>query len=128
MVLSHHNKDLKRGTLKPLVRHSSWTVHVIVLGRIIFISKIKENTSLRCEGMLTQKIQREERERVCACGGERETPWPFGSSFYVFFPPPGPALHKLGQPGVLFVPPEALTLVLRPFFVLFSWAFPFLVF
>ena len=26
---------------------------------------------------------------------ERE-PWPFGSSFYMFFPPPGPALCKLG--------------------------------
>ena len=47
---------------------------------------------------------------------------------YVFSPPPGPALCKLGQPGVLFVLPEVLTLVLRSFFVLFSQAFPFLVF
>ena len=60
--------------------------------------------------------------------GERETPWPFGSSFYMFFPPPGPALCKLGQPGVLFVLPEVLTPVLRPSFVLFSRAFPFPVF
>ena len=58
--------------------------------------------------------------------GERD-PWPFGSSFYKFFPPPGPALCKLGQPGVLFVLPEGLTPV-GPSFVLFSWAFPFLVF
>ena len=41
---------------------------------------------------------------------------------------PGPVLCKLGQPGVLFVLPEVLTLVLGPSFVLFSRAFPFLVF
>ena len=38
---------------------------------------------------------------------------------------PGPVLCKLGQPGVLFVLPEVLTLVLEPSCVLF---FPFLVF
>ena len=47
---------------------------------------------------------------------------------FVFFPPPGPALCKLGQPGVLFVLPEVLIPVLGPAFVLFSQAFPFLVF
>ena len=36
-VLSHHNKDLKQRTLKSLVRHSSRTVHVMVLGQISFI-------------------------------------------------------------------------------------------
>ena len=41
---------------------------------------------------------------------------------------PGPVLCKLGQPGVLFVLPEVLTLVLGSSFVLFSQAFPFLVF
>ena len=59
---------------------------------------------------------------------EKGEPGPFGSSFYMFFPPPGPALCKLGQPGVLFVLPEVLTPVRRPSFVLFSRAFPFLVF
>ena len=38
------------------------------------------------------------------------------------------ALCKLGQLEVLFVLPEVLTLVLGPSFVLFLWAFPFLVF
>ena len=53
----------------------------------------------------------------------------FGSSFCMFFsPPPGPALCKLGWPGVLFVLPEVLTLVLGLSFVLFSWVFIFLVF
>jgi len=59
---------------------------------------------------------------------ERERPRPFGSSFYMSFPSPGPALCKLGYPGVLFVLPEVLTPVLGPIFVLFSVAFPFLIF
>ena len=46
-----------------------------------------------------------------AGGGERERA-PFGSSFYMFSPPPGPALCKLGSPEVLFVLPEVLTPVL----------------
>ena len=41
---------------------------------------------------------------------------PFGSSFYLFSPPPGPALCKLGWPGALFVLPELLTPALRPSF------------
>ena len=81
--------------------------------------------------MPTQKMRREkrEREREQVCEGDRERdPWSFGASFYMFFPPPGPALCKLGQPGKLFVLPEVLTPVLRPSFVLFSRAFAFLVF
>ena len=50
----------------------------------------------------------------------------FGSSFYVF-PPPLGSLCKLGQPGVLFVLPEVLTLVLGPSFVYFA-GFPLLCF
>ena len=52
--------------------------------------------------------------------GEREREWerernPFGSSFYVFFLPPGPALCKLGlvRSAVL---SEVLTRVLGPSF------------
>ena len=38
-----------------------------------------------------------ERERAHGCTRERESPRKrFGSSFYMFFPPPGPALCKLG--------------------------------
>ena len=52
------------------------------------------------EGMLTQKTRREERERERE---RRETEntqgetdiLPFGSSFYLFFLPPVPALCKL---------------------------------
>ena len=53
----------------------------------ILFRKQQENTSQRREGMPTKRLE------------ERREPWPFGSSFYVFFPPPGPALCKLGQPG-----------------------------
>ena len=67
--------------------------------------------------MTTQKTRKEERPRPN-----------FGSSFYVFSPPSGPALCKLGQRGVLFVFPEVLTPVLGPSFIQFSWAFPFLAF
>ena len=42
------------------------------------------------------KKREEERERArVRQGGSEGGPWPFGSSFYVFSPPPGPALCKL---------------------------------
>jgi len=45
-----------------------------------------------------RKRERErERESARACTWERESERKrFGSSFYMFFPPPGPALCKLG--------------------------------
>ena len=55
-----------------------------------------------------------ERERAHARGRVSESVRKrFGSSFYVFFPPPGPALCKLGlaRSAVL---PEVFTLVLGP--------------
>ena len=44
------------------------------------------------------------------------TPGPLAPLFICFFPPPRPTLCKLGSPGVLFVLPEVLTLVLGPSF------------
>ena len=73
--------------------------------------------------MPTQKMRREERARV----HWRETPGPLAPLLICLFLPLG-LLCKLGQPGVLFVFPEVLTPVLRPSFVLFLRAFPFLVF
>ena len=61
------------------------------------------------------------------CVHGRERPPALGSSLYVLSSPEA-ALWELGQPGVLFVLPEVLTPVLRPPFVLFLQAFPFLVF
>ena len=58
-----------------------------------------------------------ERERKSARTRERESVRKhFGSSFYMFFPPPGPALCKLGLARSVFVLPEVFTLVLRPSF------------
>ena len=68
--------------------------------QLSFIQKIKETTSSRPEGMTTHET-RIERERPPAF-------WLLLLS--VFSPLPGPALCKLGQPGVLFVLPEVLTL------------------
>ena len=74
-------------------------------------------------------MQRREREQERASERERVrgSPGPLGPVFiYLFiflFPPsPGPALCKLGYPGVLFVLPEV-----GPSFVLLLWAFPILV-
>ena len=78
---------------------------------------------MKREGMPTPRHE-EKTVEECASTLERE---PFGSSFYMFLPPPGPAPCKLGEPGVLFVLPEVLTPVLRPPFVLFSRAFLFLI-
>ena len=69
--------------------------------------------------------QRREEKSAPVCGGERERAL---APLFTCFSLPGPVLCKLGQPEVLFVLPEVLTPVLGPSFVLFSRAFPFLVF
>ena len=67
---------------------------------------------MKREGMPTQRLEErrvEEHPGVGGGGGERERESEserahvgekerkrFGSSFYIFFPPPGPALWKLG--------------------------------
>ena len=67
------------------------------------------------------------RRRGPQCVGEIERELALAPQF-ICLSLPGPVLCKLGQPGVLFVFPEVLTPVLGPSFVLFSRAFPFLVF
>ena len=60
--------------------------------------------------------EREREREKSACTREIESVRKrFGSSFYMFFPPPGPALCKLGlaRSAVL---PEVFTLVLGPSF------------
>ena len=121
-VLFHHNKNSKRQTSvtsdrcyssQTALRYSSWTdqCHSSML-QLSFIWKIKENTSLRHEGMLTQKTWREERvrarergkgkERERKCEGEggrdreREGPLDFWLLFlYVFFFSPWACPMKL---------------------------------
>ena len=74
--------------------------------------------------------QRCEEKSAPAHGRERERALAplFICFFFFLFPLCLPALCKLGQPGVLFVLTEVLTQVFGPSFVLFLWAFPFLVF
>ena len=55
--------------------------------------------------------------------GEREGELALASLF-ICLSLPGPVVCKSGQPGVVFVLPEVLTLVLGPSFVLFLWVFP----
>ena len=68
--------------------------------------------------------------RACRPKDSRRAPQRLGelAPLFIYLSLPGPVLCKLGQPGVLFVLPEVLTPVLRLSFVLFSRAFPFLVF
>ena len=114
-VLSPHNKNLKRLDVRSSACHSSrtdrvialrsQTHHVIALREIsgtdpyyssILFRKWQENTSLRCEGMPTQRHEEKKGRTHESVGAGERDPWPFGSSFYKFFPPPGPALCKLG--------------------------------
>ena len=67
------------------------------------------------------------KEKSAPVQGERERDLALAPLF-ICFSLAGPVLCKLGQPGGLFVLPEVLPQVLGPSFVLFSWAFPFLVF
>ena len=72
-------------------------------------------------------IQRHEEKSAPACRRERASELALAPLF-ICLSLPGPVLCKLGQPGVLFVLTEVLTPVLGPSFILFLWAFPFLVF
>ena len=97
LVLSHHKQKFEvadqhyHSSMGQRYRSRTDQSHSSML-QLSFIQKIKENTSLRHEGMPTQKKQRRERESA----RERD-PQPFGSSFYVS-PRPGPAVCILGQP------------------------------
>ena len=92
----------------------------------ILFRKQQKIPSSRCEGIPTQRCE-EKRvgEHASMWGRERELAL---APLFICLSLPGPVLCKLGQPGVLFVLPEVLTLVLRPSFVLFSQAFPLPVF
>ena len=104
-----------------------------------FLQKLAGKSIFEAWGHVDPKTRREEcpitwgwRERERVREGthawERERK-PFGSSFYVFFPSPVPVLCKLGlgRSAVLKSSLRSSDLPLT-FSILFSWAFPFLVF
>jgi len=123
--LSRHNKDLEQRTLKPSVRTAlgSWTNRATALRQISVTGPLYLEDSRRIQDSKRREwrsawgereSEREtERERTQTHGREKEREWErerksartqeresmrkcFGSSFYMFFPPPGPALCKLG--------------------------------
>ena len=127
--LSRHNKDLQGRTLKP-PRHvtalRSWIDHVIALRQISVTALfyLEDNRKIHLRGVRAHRSKDAKRrapQRTC----KRELAL---APLFLCFSLPGPVLCKLGQPGVLLVLPEVLTPVLGPSFVLFSRAFPFLVF
>ena len=135
--LSRHNKDLEWWTLKPprcVTALRSWIDHVITLR-----SPMDSVIALRQISVTAQFYLEDSRKihlwgmRVCQSKDTRRVPQRTRERELALAPPficlslPGPVLCKLGQPGVLFVLPEVLTPVLRPSFVSFSLAFPFLV-
>ena len=123
--LSHHNKNLKRQTLKLSACHSSWIdqcygswtdqcygsqtelYSATAPCTAQFYLENKGKYILEAWGHADPKVKRRERRDGRGVKGEREgepggggetdrDPWPFDSSFYVFSPPPGPPLCKLG--------------------------------
>ena len=96
--------------------HSSWTVLQLCVTVQFYLENIGKYI-LKAWGHANPKVTKNREKETLAL-------WLL---FLYVFPPSGPGICKLDWPGVLFVLPEVLTLVLGPSFFLFSWAFPFLV-
>ena len=116
LVLSCHNKDLERRTLKPLAHHSSRVLDKLCYSSqtnqcyssILFrrqqenlleaLEYVNPKTGREENGGVCQRTgERErERERAHTHGGERERESALAPPFICFFPPPGPAVYKLG--------------------------------
>ena len=138
--LSRHNKDLEWWTLKPPWRVTalrswidraialrSWKDHVTALRQISVTALfyLEDSRKIHLRGVRACR-SKDMRRRAPQRVGERERELALAPLF-ICLSLPGPVLCKLGQPGVLFVLPEVLTLVLGHSFVLFWRAFPFLV-
>ena len=111
----------------------SWTDHVIALRQIsvtaLFYLEDSRKIYLRGVRARRSKDTSEDTRRAPQHAGERERERELAlGPLFICLSLPGPVLCILGQPGVLFVLPEVLTPVLGLSFVLFSRAFPFLVF
>ena len=87
---------------------------------------LEDGRKIHLQGVRARR-SKDVKRRAPQHAGERERKLALAPLF-ICLSLPGPVLCKLGQPGVLFVLPEVLTLVLGPSFVLFSRAFPFLAF
>ena len=101
--------------------------HVITLRQISVTALfyLEDSRKIHLWGVRA-RLSKDTRKRAPQRVGERVSPLALALLF-ICLSLPGPVLCKLGQPGVLFLLPEVLTPVLRPSFVSFSRAFPFLV-
>ena len=101
-VLFHHNKNLKQWTLKPY-----WTdqCYSSIVTAQFHLNKGKQHPW----GRRACLPKRRKETRARRAGGERERVLVLWPPLFMFFPPPGPALYKLRQTGVLFFLPEVLT-------------------
>ena len=140
--LSHLNKDLEWRTLKLPWRVTalrSWIDRVIALRSqmdrgialrqisVIALFYLEDSRKIHLRGVRARRSKDTRRRAPQRWGGERERELALAPLF-ICLSIPGSVLCKLGQAGELFVLPEVLTPVLGPSFVLFSQAFPFLVF
>ena len=100
--------------------------HVIALRQVSVTALfyLEDSRKVHLRGVRAHQ-SKDTRRRAPQCRGERESDLALAPLF-ICFSLPGPVLCKLGQPGVLLVLPEVLTLVLGPSSVSFSQAFPFL--
>ena len=113
--LSRHNKDLEQRTLSPwsITALGSWTNCVTALKQISVTAPfyLEDSRRVRESEREWERVREWERERESARARESERKRArthvraqeiesqrkrFGSSFYMFFLPPGPALCKLG--------------------------------
>lgn len=125
-VLSHHNKNLKRWTLKPSAHHSSQTVLQLHVTAQFYLEN-KGKYILEAWGHADPKdTKRGERENKRACGRERETPSPLAPLFAWFFLPLGlPHVNWASQECCLFYLRSSLRFLDLPLFY-FRGLSPFL--
>ena len=130
--LSRHNEDLEWSILKPsrlvtalrswtecVIALRSWTECVIALRQISITASVtalfylEESRKIHLSGVRACR-SKDTRKRAPQRVGERVSQLALALLF-ICLSLPGPVLCKLGQPGVLFLLPEVLTPVLRPF-------------
>ena len=133
LVLSWHNKDLEWWTLKPF--GLGQTVFIaprqISVTALFYLENSKRIRRWSVKACWPKDAKRREWGRAAARGREKDRAR-FGSSFYMFFSSPWACPMQVGPAtsAVCFTwsPHSGPRTFLWPSFVLFSWAFPFLVF
>ena len=153
--LSRHNEDLEWRTLKPpprvtalrssiycVIALRSWMDHVIALRQISVTALfyLEDSRKIHLRGMRARRSKDEKRrvpQRAVWGWGWEGAGWgegagePFGSSFYMFFSSPWACRMQIGlsqECCSTWSPHSGPRTFLWPSSVLFSRAFPFLVF